>query len=214
VVGEPVLINAPEVLAVGIEECGEVLVAVTDVGIAVAADHPRVTSRDPMRFSCRGAVAEKLARVQATLPSEIRVCVVEGYRPLALQQQYWERVSAKLRGGHPRWSEAEVADEAAKYVAPPWITPPHLTGGALDVVLLDRDGVELDMGCPLNEQCPQMMTGAEGLPPIASANRQLLLSSMEAVGFVNYSHEWWHYSYGDRYWAFRTDAATAIYGGK
>ena len=60
----------------------------------------------------------------------------------------------------------------------------------------------------------EMMTRAEGLPPIASANRQLLLSSMEAAGFVNYIHEWWHYSYGDRYWAFRTDAAVAIYGGK
>ena len=124
--------------------------------------------------------------------------------------------------GHPRCCRLRartgvperVADEAAKYVAPPWITPPHSTGGALDVVLLDRDGVELDMGCELNEQCPQMMTRAESLPPIARANRQLLLSSMEAVGFVNYSHEWWHYSYGDRYWAFRTDAPAAIYGGK
>ena len=48
----------------------------------------------------------------------------------------------------------------------------------------------------------------------ASANRQLLLSSMRAVGFVNYSHEWWHYSYGDRYWAFRTNAPAAIYGGR
>ena len=97
----------------------------------------------------------KSSRVQARLPPEIRVCVVEGYRPLALQQQYWERANAKLRSGNPQWSEAEVADEAAKYVAPPWIMPPHSTGGALDVVLLDRDGVELDMGCPLNEQCPR-----------------------------------------------------------
>jgi D-alanyl-D-alanine dipeptidase len=89
-----------------------------------------------------------------------------------------------------------------------------VSGGALEVVLLDRDGVELDMGCELNEQCPQMMTRADGLSPIARANRQLLLRSTEAVGFVNYSHEWWHYSYGDRYWAFRTGAPAAIYGGK
>jgi D-alanyl-D-alanine dipeptidase len=24
---------------------------------------------------------------------------------------------------------------------------------------------------------------------------------MESTGFVNYGYEWWHYSYGDRYWA-------------
>jgi D-ala-D-ala dipeptidase len=24
---------------------------------------------------------------------------------------------------------------------------------------------------------------------------------MVGAGFVNYGYEWWHYSYGDRYWA-------------
>ena len=83
-VGEPVLINAPEVLAVRIAECGEDLVAVTDVGIAIAADHPRVTSRDAMRFCCRVAVAEKLVRVQATLPATMSVRVVEEFIDLWL----------------------------------------------------------------------------------------------------------------------------------
>ena len=34
---------------------------------------------------------------------------------------------------------------------------------------------------------------------------------MTAAGFVNYSEEWWHYSYGDRLWA-RTFGKTPIYG--
>jgi hypothetical protein len=25
---------------------------------------------------------------------------------------------------------------------------------------------------------------------------------MQAHGFVNYPTEWWHFSYGDRYWAY------------
>jgi D-alanyl-D-alanine dipeptidase len=40
----------------------------------------------------------------------------------------------------------------------------------------------------------------------------LLVTAMTSVGFVNYAHEWWHYSYGDRYWAYATDSA-AIYDG-
>jgi D-alanyl-D-alanine dipeptidase len=101
-----------------------------------------------------------------------------------------------------------------KYVAPPWITPPHSTGGAVDLVHIAHDGVELDMGCALNEQCPQMMTDAKGLSLVATANRQLLVDAMESAGFVNYRHEWWHYSYGDRYWAFSTNAPVALYGEK
>jgi zinc D-Ala-D-Ala dipeptidase len=29
---------------------------------------------------------------------------------------------------------------------------------------------------------------------------------------VNYPTEWWHWSYGDRYWAVMTDAPAALYG--
>jgi D-alanyl-D-alanine dipeptidase len=214
VLSEPALINAAQVLAVGIDECGEELVSLTGVGIATVVDHPRVASRDAMRFHCRVAVAEKLLRVQDSLPAKVRLSVAECYRPLSLQQRYWERVNNKLRSEQPSWSDAEVANEAAKYVAPPWITPPHSTGGAIDLVLIDDEGRELDMGSGLNEQCPQMMTATAGLSSVARANRKLLVNGMESAGFVNYSHEWWHFSYGDRYWAFRTNAPAAIYGGK
>jgi len=35
---------------------------------------------------------------------------------------------------------------------------------------------------------------------------------MAAAGFVNYPSEWWHWSYGDRYWAFTTGPSHARYG--
>jgi D-alanyl-D-alanine dipeptidase len=36
--------------------------------------------------------------------------------------------------------------------------------------------------------------------------------SMDAAGFINYLQEWWHWSYGDRYWAFQTSAEATLYG--
>jgi D-alanyl-D-alanine dipeptidase len=33
---------------------------------------------------------------------------------------------------------------------------------------------------------------------------------MEDQGFVNYVYEWWHYSYGDKYWGYVKNK-TAIY---
>ena len=32
------------------------------------------------------------------------------------------------------------------------------------------------------------------------------------AGLVNYPTEWWHWSYGDRYWALMTGATAAVYG--
>lgn len=42
--------------------------------------------------------------------------------------------------------------------------------------------------------------------------RDRLSGAMSIAGFVNYPHEWWHFSYGDQYWAWRTGVPTALYG--
>jgi D-alanyl-D-alanine dipeptidase len=57
-----------------------------------------------------------------------------------------------------------------------------------------------------------MRTDARGLGQEARQNRILLLEAMESTGFVNYPHEWWHFSYGDRYWAYVKGQPAAIYG--
>ena len=40
----------------------------------------------------------------------------------------------------------------------------------------------------------------------------MLLSAASKVGLVNYGYEWWHYSYGDRAWAYVEKNEKAIYG--
>ncbi|GMB08719.1 M15 family metallopeptidase [Thermolongibacillus altinsuensis] len=45
----------------------------------------------------------------------------------------------------------------------------------------------------------------------AMQNRQILAHALQSVGFVNYFTEWWHWSYGDRYWAVMTNADHALY---
>jgi hypothetical protein len=46
----------------------------------------------------------------------------------------------------------------------------------------------------------------------ARANRELLAQVLRGAGLVNYPTEWWHWSYGDRYWALMTGATAAVYG--
>jgi D-alanyl-D-alanine dipeptidase len=146
------------------------------------------------------------------LPEGLRLLMVECHRPLATQERYWKMDLADLREKHPDWPEDKLAEENAKFVAPPWIVPPHTTGGAVDLVLVDAEGRNMDMGSPLNEEGPLMRTDAAGVLPEARENRLTLLRTMERAGFANYGHEWWHYSYGDRYWAHATGQASALYG--
>lgn len=198
----PVLVDDPRVLAVPIEECGEPLVDLRSYPLLATTDHPKAESPAETRLHCREGVAERLLRADTALPEGVRLLIVECHRPLEIQEAYWEANLEALRERHPDRPEEELAEESAKFVAPPRIVPPHSTGGAVDLVLLDADGTELDMGSPLNKAGPLMRTDAEGIPEAAKDNRGTLLAAMEGAGFVNYGHEWWHFSYGDRYWAF------------
>jgi D-alanyl-D-alanine dipeptidase len=40
----------------------------------------------------------------------------------------------------------------------------------------------------------------------------MLAGALAGAGLVNYPTEWWHWSYGDRYWALLTGADSAHYG--
>jgi D-alanyl-D-alanine dipeptidase len=47
---------------------------------------------------------------------------------------------------------------------------------------------------------------------IRHQNRLVMIKALTAVGMANYPTEWWHWSYGDRYWALAAGAAAAHYG--
>ncbi|CAG2335316.1 dipeptidase [Burkholderia sola] len=46
----------------------------------------------------------------------------------------------------------------------------------------------------------------------AARNRQILIDAPIRAGFTNYPSEWWHWSFGDRYWAAIQNESHAIYG--
>lgn len=211
-VAKPVLICDPDVLAVPIEECEEPLVDTREYPLLVDEKHPRVESAAKTRFFCRRSVAERLRRADKLLPDGLRLLMLECHRPVELQARYWEGDLRDLRDRYPEWPEKRLAEKNAEFVAPPWDTPPHSTGGAVDLTLSDEEGRELDLGSPVNELGPLMKTAAEGLTARAAENRRLLLDVMCEAGFVNYGYEWWDYHFGDRYWAYIRGESSAFYG--
>ncbi|MFE7245498.1 M15 family metallopeptidase [Streptomyces sp. NPDC057580] len=161
----------------------------------------------------REGVLERLVKAQELLPQGLRLLFVEGYRPPSLQRECFEEYAGQLRAAQPDWSAEQAHSAASRYVS-----PPDIAGAAVDLTLADADGRELDLGTRMNadpeESAGACYTDAPGISEEARANRGLLGSVLTAAGLVNYPKEWWHWSYGDRYWALNTGAAAALYGPK
>ncbi|MFB6478903.1 M15 family metallopeptidase [Streptomyces virginiae] len=208
-----VLMSDPRVAAIPVVENGEPLADVRDGGDLVLDDR----RSDPAHAFAylRSGVLDRLLHAQSLLPEGLRLLVVEGFRPPALQQRYFEEYAAELRAAHPDWPAEELRAKTSRYVSPPEIAP-HSAGAAVDLTLVTADGTELDMGTRVNaspeESAGACYTLADGLSHEARLHRATLGRALTAAGLVNYGTEWWHWSFGDRYWALMTGQLAALYG--
>ncbi|MFI6561978.1 M15 family metallopeptidase [Streptomyces sp. NPDC050534] len=209
---EIILMSDTRVAAIPVRESGEPVVDVREV---LLVDDRKHADSHGAEVHLRRGVLDRLVAAQARLPRGLRLLFVEGYRPPALQRSYFDRYAAELRAKHPRWPADRIRAAAARYVSPPEIAP-HTAGAAVDLTLADAAGRELDLGTPMNAD-PERSDGAcytdaANISAEARANRELLGRALGAAGLVNYPTEWWHWSYGDRYWALMTGAPAALYG--
>ncbi|MEU3217568.1 M15 family metallopeptidase [Streptomyces sp. NPDC006971] len=211
---EIVLMSDPRVAAVPVQECGERLVDVRRDNSLLVDEREWQDSAGAFAH-LREGVLDRLLKAQAQLPQGIRLLFVEGYRPPSLQRRYFDEYATQLRAAHPEWSAEQVRSAASRYVSPPEIAP-HSAGAAVDLTLGDADGRELDMGTHMDatpeESAGACYTQADNISAQARSNRDILGAALTAAGLVNYPTEWWHWSYGDRYWALLTGAAVAHFG--
>jgi zinc D-Ala-D-Ala dipeptidase len=166
------------------------------------------------RQFARETVADRLAVADTFLPVGVRLHVVEGLRPVESQQEIWDRYRAELERLHPGMSPDEVHVLASRFVSPIEVAP-HVAGAAVDLTLMGAHG-PLDLGTPV-DATPEQSNGAcffaaTNITREARTNRALLADVLTSAGLVNYPTEWWHWSYGDRYWAFLENHPTALYG--
>jgi D-alanyl-D-alanine dipeptidase len=197
-----------------VRECGDSLVRLDELGPTVRLDD-RESPTNRWYGLIRAEVAGRLQAAAEQLPSDLVLLVVEGYRAPAEQQRrylwYRDRIARENPGAMPDWIDLQ----AGQFVAP-IETAPHCTGGAVDLTLASTDGIELDLGGALNAHRhgdeASCITRAAGLSSAAQHNRQILTAALTTAGLVNYPFEWWHWSYGDKYWAYQTGAAEAKYG--
>lgn len=206
-----------------IVECGEPLEPLgTSQGFLVWPAYHRLGIPNALpECHARSGVFERLLQVSRLLPDGMRLVVLDAWRPFAVQQHLYDTLYDILRQHQPDADPAELARRTREFVAPPSTRAtspsPHLTGGAVDVTLCDRDGRWLDMGSQFDEATPRSYTrhyedASDDHGRAIRKRRRLLFNAMCGVGFSNLSSEWWHYDYGDQLWAWHTGAETAVYG--
>lgn len=98
------------------------------------------------------------------------------YRPAPVQERLWQKVPN------------------ASYVTPPKKGSMHNRGAAVDLTLVDKDGVEQDMGTPFDFFGEEAHHTYKKHDKEIQRRRDILKGAMEYHGFKSIRTEWWHYS--------------------
>lgn len=225
-----------------IRECGEPLVPIlADIFhlvdpppyVAAGAIYPEGVTPWVLRHSVLAALRRVQERLTAARSGH-RLSIFDAYRPNSVQSYMFDREmrlamdKADVDPAQASESEKASAFQVANrlWAVPsddPARPPPHSTGAAIDLTIVDSQGREIAMGSPIDENSdrsyPDYFKDAQDAGGReAHANRRFLKDLMVAEGFCPLRSEWWHFSLGDQYWAWRArevcplSRVNAIYG--
>ncbi len=218
-----------------IQECGERLVPIPDGLFSLESPHPYrelgAPYGDRSPFCLRESVLERLLEAQEILQTTHRgwrLRIFDAFRPVAVQQFMVDQALTDLveeRGLNPRRLSDSQRQELLEQVYQFWAAPsddpedppPHATGGAVDLTLVNATNQVVNMGSPIDEISPRshpdyFASAAADPEQRYHHHRQLLAQVMRQAGFAQHPQEWWHFCYGERMWAWLTGEAAAIYG--
>lgn len=201
-----VLISDNRVSKIRCIEKKEKIVSLQNVHNKIYIDETRKQITNKSDFFCyaRESVVERLIIAANNLPDGYQFLIKEAYRSPLQQIESFNEYLAYYKAQNPLKTDDEIYEMTSQYVAPVNVSG-HPTGGAIDLTLL-KDELVLDMGSEYNDVPiePENLTYLHSayISDEARTNRETLIVCMEKSGFVNYPPEWWHWSYGDKYWAF------------
>jgi zinc D-Ala-D-Ala dipeptidase len=149
-----------------------------DIKYATSDNFTKKQIYDCGRCYLRPEAAEKLRLIHQELKEKYGygIKVFDCFRPKPYQQRLWDIVPDP------------------DYVTPPHKGSMHSRGLAVDLTIVDKNGVDLDMGTEYDFFGEEAHQDYKGHTPEINKNRSLLKSVMETHGFKSIRTEWWHYS--------------------
>jgi D-alanyl-D-alanine dipeptidase len=150
----------------------------TDVRYATPNNFMHQTLYSIPKAYLRVQAAVALADVKDELRARgLALKVFDAYRPYEITELMWEPI------------------KNPDFVADPAKGSRHNRGAAVDVTLINLDGVELAMPTPYDDFTPRARHDFNDLPAEVLANRALLRDVMVKHGFEPLPSEWWHYDF-------------------
>ena len=165
------------------------------------------------QIAVRKTVYKKLINVAKELKEmneNYKIIVVYGFRDMKKQEKYFNEILEEVKGKFE--DKMEMYEYIHEKIAVPDVSG-HPTGGAVDAAIYDgKENRILDFGSEiLDYSTTQCYYEAENISERAKSNRKILRKIMMKEGFAPYDGEWWHFSYGDKEWAFYYDKEKALY---
>lgn len=198
-------INDNDVLEVQVNENGESMADLRTIPklllFSKTNANKYVNFGDSVKPFARETVHKKISSAIKSLPDGHCIYLVESFRDYSFQKEIFNKKVRNIAKENPDLNNVEVMNMARKYVSDPDNFSPHLTGGAVDITLTDAEGQLLDMGNWFDHSDSACLD-YDNLTNEQQSNRSMLSDLMFSLGFVNYPYEWWHWSYGDKYWGY------------
>jgi zinc D-Ala-D-Ala dipeptidase len=214
-----------------IRENGTGLVSISDLDTQLIIEKPQYYLWDiPHALtSCyvREEIAELLIKASGLLPKGYKFLIWDGFRPFEVQKALFDQYFLDLKKANPTLDDVQLNSMTRKYVSYPTHNQespaPHSTGGAVDLTIVDEKGKPLHMGTEFDaftgesatrfyEDKLRQIGDLSENERITLVNRRLLYHILIEVGFTNYQEEWWHFDYGNQWWANQVSAPYAKFG--
>lgn len=200
-------------------ENGEPLVCLNDLSpnLICRYNKPDMAPFVGEKILVRKGLASRLIKACKQLKKinpEYSFKIVYGYRHPTVQIKYFNAAKEEILQKYKNMSDDELFSLVHNLVAVPSVAG-HTVGGAIDITI-EYKGGELDMGTKIAdfEEIDKVKTFSKNVTDKQLENRLLLHDLMIKNGFAPFYGEWWHFSYGDKEWAYFYKKKQSLYSDK
>lgn len=202
---------------ISVKESNEPLLDLQENGLEVEPMYFKQGLSSDDKLFLRKSVVEKLLEIHKEL-TPLKLKIWDAFRSREVQGNIYNKYFDELKSAHLEWSDEKLTEEVGKFITKPNDSdriPPHATGGAVDLTLVDQQGNELEMGTDCDYFGPeagQLYYEENDINLNIRNNRRILREAMVKHGFRADKDEWWHFDYGNQLWAYDLKKPYAIYG--
>ena len=222
--------------SISIQDCGEPLVTIPSEKFSIESPHPYeklgATYQGKSPYCLRKGVLDALLNAQTYLHQEYpgwNIQIFDAYRPVEVQKfmvHYTFNLVIKEHNLILENLTSQQQQTILEKVYQMWAIPsdnhatppPHSTGAAIDLTLVDNQGNALNMGGEIDELSGRShpnyyINNNSKIGKTYHQRRKILNKVMTQAGFCRHPREWWHFSLGDQIWAWQKGESIARYGG-